>query len=375
MNAVALFGISTAGLFGLGQSRGALPRATALDSAEPAARSNPYVHVLNARANILNTLSSGFQIAQGALAAATSGANSIRNLLRSLQLLTEQAAAAPLPMAQIGGAVPLTSGTRISNLFGDATHLAWGDRVTVSDGSTTATYVAGLSDTVQTFLDAVNGSTGLQITASLDANGLIQLSGGGGISITVNATYGGPGTIDGVLGFGVGTTVPPIETTRRRLAEEFDRVRAQIDQAAFAASFKGLNLLTGGMFELRTSEAAKLSIAGVKFTAADLGLAASIDAFQSDTQVSSARADVEAALTTVANRMAVLESTQKVVDARDTFNKLLASTLLQSVDDTLGDRDETAAVGLAQHGRRQLAGEKRALAHGPAGQQVRQFYA
>lgn len=371
MNAVGLFGASPAGLFGLNQAY-KRPVQAGPPATEPT--THPYAYAANARASILNTLASGFQVAQGALAAASAGAATIQNLLNSLQLVAKQALQTPLPTARITGETTVSTGTRISKLFGDATHLAWRDTVSVSDGTVTATYTAGLNDSVQTFLDTVNGTAGLKVSASVDANGHVQLQGSAGISIGVTASYNGSGTIESVLGFGPGTTAPPQDVTRRGLAEQFDDLRGQIDQAAFAAGHKGANLLTGGSLRLKSSESGMLTIPGAKLTADGLGLATSINRFQTNADVNAALKNVTDALATLQGQSAVLTSSQKVVDTRDTFNKALAATLQQGAGLDGRERSDADALALASRGRWQLAADRTySVAYGASREQARQL--
>ena len=68
----------------------------------------------------------------------------------------------------------LTTSSQIASAGGSATRFRAGDVVTVSDGTTTATYTAVNGDTVQTFLDTINNTANLKIDASLNSNGDIE---------------------------------------------------------------------------------------------------------------------------------------------------------------------------------------------------------
>jgi hypothetical protein len=371
MNAISLFGASPAGLFGLGQ---AYTRPLQADPRVIERAANPYAYALNARAGILNTLASGFQVAQGALSAANAGATTIHNLLNSLQLVAKQALEAPRGTAEVTGAVTLGTTTRIANLAGSATRFADGDVITVSDGTTTATYTAVQGDRAQQFMDAINGTSGLQVSASINNNGYLVLAATGKASITVAASLNGVGTLEGILGVSAGTTLSEVGSTRRSLAEQFDDLRGQIDQAAFAASHKGTNLLTGGSLRLKSSEGGALTLAGTKLTADGLGLAASNNQFQSDADVNAALKTITDALAILQGQSAVLTSSQKVVDTRDTFNKALAATLQQAAGLDGRERSEADALALASRSRKQLAGDRSySVAYAASAAQARQL--
>ena len=98
----------------------------------------------------------------------------------------------------------------IASTAGSGSLLKAGDTVTVGDGTTTANYTAANGDTIQTLLDTVNNTGGLEITAALSASGQLRLTATSAANITIGATLTGGvghGTLYGILGLDVGTAV------------------------------------------------------------------------------------------------------------------------------------------------------------------------
>jgi hypothetical protein len=77
--------------------------------------------------------------------------------------------------------------------------------VTVSDGTTTATYTAANGDTIQTLLNAVNNAANLKVTASLNSSGQLKFSATSNNNVTIGGSTSGTGTIAGVLSLATGT--------------------------------------------------------------------------------------------------------------------------------------------------------------------------
>src|SRR5690242_13919653 len=82
------------------------------------------------------------------------GITTIRSLIASAQSVANQALQSASTLVTITGTngTALTTGTTIATTAGSSTTFKAGDVVTVSDGTTTATYTAANNDTVQTFL-------------------------------------------------------------------------------------------------------------------------------------------------------------------------------------------------------------------------------
>ena len=264
----------------------------------------------------------------------------------------------------------LSTSSTIASTAGSATKFKAGDTVTVSDGTTTATYTAANNDTVQTLLTAINGTSGLKVVASLNASGQIQLTATSNVTITVGGVVNGAGggSLSGIVGLTAGATAPGANSTlRQSLAAQFDFLRAQIDQAAGDASFNGTNLLGGGSLSVRLNETgtSSLTVTGGSLTSTGLGLSDSSNSWQLDSDINSALTKVNAAIATVSATSASLELSGTILQTRLDFNKTMVDTLNGGASDlTADDSNADAALLLALQTRQQLATTTLSIANG-----------
>lgn len=326
---------------------------------------------LTGRATAINALMSGITNAQSALTSANKGISSIQSLLGSAQSLANQALAASQSLVTVTGtnSTALTTSSVIATAGGSSTRLKAGDTITVNDGTTTATYTAANNDTVQTFLSAVNNTSGLKITASLNSSGQIQLAATSNVNVVIGGTINGAGggTLTGITGLAAGTTSYVTNTLRSNLATQFDALRSQIDAAAQDAGFNGVNFLTGSssIVAFNESGSSKLTIAGSQVTSTALGLSASTNSFQLDTDINAALTNITKALTSLQSSSAVLGSMSTVLTARSDFNKGLIDVLNLGADSlTAADTNADSAELLAIQSRQQVAASSFSLTRG-----------
>jgi flagellin-like hook-associated protein FlgL len=326
---------------------------------------------LSSRASSISSLSAGIEAAQGTVNAAANGIKTIQSLLTTAQTIAYQALQSAGTVAPIvTGTLTLTTGTVIASTSGSSSKFKAGDTVTVSDGTTTATYTAANNDTVQTVLNAINGTSGLKVVASLNASGQIQLTATSNVTITVGGTVAGAGggSLSGILGLTAGATAPGANSAlRQSLAAQYDSLRAQIDQAAGDASFNGTNLLGGGSMNVRLNETgtSSLTVTGGSLSSAGLGLSASSNSWQLDSDINSALTKINAAIATVAATSASLGSSGTILQTRLDFNKSMADTLNGGASDlTANDSNADSALLLALQTRQQLATTTLSIANG-----------
>src|SRR6476469_1251234 len=103
---------------------------------------------LSARADSISALTDGLKTAQQTVSAATNGIKSIQSLLTTAQTIAYQAlqsagTVAPTVTGTLSG---LTTASKIATAGGNGTTFKAGDTVTVSDGTTPATYTAVAND-------------------------------------------------------------------------------------------------------------------------------------------------------------------------------------------------------------------------------------
>ena len=305
---------------------------------------------LNNRASDLNALLDSISNATQTLQAANNGLTSLTKLVQSAQAIAQQALQSASTTAKITGSVAgLTASTDISAITATKT-------ITVSDGTTTATYTAAASDTVQDFLDDINTGSGGAFTASLDSAGHVKIEGTGASTITVGGTGSTADLAD--LGLTAGATTGTANAGRTSLANQFDDIRSQISQLAADSGYNGVNLLNGDSLQVVFNETgtSTQSITGVKFDAAGLGIAASSNDFQTDTDVNAALSDLTSALGTLRSQSVAFGSSLSVVQTRQDFTKSMVNTLQTGADNlVLADTNLEGANMLALQTRQSLS--------------------
>jgi flagellin-like hook-associated protein FlgL len=315
---------------------------------------------LSARAASLNQLADGITDVKKTVEAANNGAQAIKALLTTAQSLANSALQSANTLVKVTGtnSTPFTTGSVIATTGGSTTRLMAGDVVTVSDGTTTATYTAANNDTVQTFLNAVNNTANLKVTASLNASGQITLTATSTNNVIIGATLGGVGTLNGVTGLTAGTTTFAANAVRTSYAAQFDAIRTQINAAATDASYNGLNLLAGGSKTVTLNEtgSSTITLSGVTITSTSLGVAASTNSFQIDSDITTALTNITNALTTLQAQTATFGNSQTIVETRMAFNKSMAQTLQAGADALVAsDANQEGAMLAAMQTRQQLA--------------------
>jgi flagellin len=317
---------------------------------------------LTSRATQLDSLTSDMEAAQSTVSAASAGIEAIQSLLTSARSLANQALLSTVSTATVAGnySGTLTTGSQIASTSGSSTRFRAGDVVTVSDGTTTATYTAVNGDTVQTFLDAINNTANLKIDASLNANGDIDFVSTEAVNITIGATINGAGgaTLSSVIGHTAGTTTYTANATRTSLAAQFNSLRTQIDQAAQDAGFNGINLLAGSSLTVTFNETAssQMTVAGSTITSANLSLSASANNWQNDSNVNAALDAISSAIDSLEATTATFSSMAAVISARSEFNSAMIDTLNTGADLlTANDSNEDSAMLLALQTRQQIA--------------------
>ncbi len=315
---------------------------------------------LSARAASLNQVADGVSDVKKTVEAASNGVQALKALLTSAQSVANSALQSANTLVKITGtnSTALTTASVIGSTAGSSTTLKAGDTVTVNDGTTTGTYTAANNDTVQTMLNAINGTSGLKAVASLNSSGQITITATGTNNITIGSTLGGVGTLNGVTGLTAGTTTFTANAVRTSYAAQFDSIRTQIDQAASDASYNGVNLLAGGSKTVTLNEtgSSTITLSGVTITSTSLGVAASTNNFQIDSDITTAIANISSALTTLQAQTATFGNSQAIIETRMAFNKSMADTLQAGADALVAsDSNADGAMLMALQTRQQLA--------------------
>jgi flagellin-like hook-associated protein FlgL len=319
---------------------------------------------LSSRANAINGLMSDITNTQGSIAAANNGITAIRALLTTAQTIASQAKQFPeAPVVVVTGShsTGFSAASTIASTAGSGSLLKAGDTVTVGDGTTTATYTAANGDTIQALLDTVNNTGGLNVTATLNGSGQLKFTATSAANITIGGSVTGGvghGTLYGILGLDPGTAVNTANIARANLATQFDDVLARINEVAADAGFNGVNFLTGSSSTINFNEAgtSSLVISGSPATSSALGVAASTNYFEFNTDVDTAVNNIIGALNSLKSIATTIGSVSTIMQTRMDFNKSMINTLGAGAEAlTISDVNEDSAKLLALQTRRQMA--------------------
>jgi flagellin len=149
---------------------------------------------------------------------------------------------------------------------------------------------------------------------------------------------------------------------------QYNNVLQQINTTASDSSFNGVNLLNGDTLSLTFDEtgASKLSITGVTFNDAGLGLStlqAGTD-FLDNNSANTVLSQLQSASTTLQSEASALGSNLSVVQIRQDFNKNLINVLQTGASNlTLADPNQEAADSQALSTRQSIAVSALALAN------------
>jgi hypothetical protein len=244
----------------------------------------------------------------------------ITQLIDAARTTADQALHAASTVAKVGGTVPgLTGAVDIA--------LDHGDTITVSDGHATATYIHAGGNKVADFLASVNDANGLNVEASLDADGWLRLEATGVSSITVGGSADAEELAS--IGLAAGTTSGSVNERRQDLARAFDAIRAEID---------AVQLESNGSFVTAES-------LGIRRTASGDG-----GNFQSTGEITAALADLERAEATLKEKFPASQSSGDANVTRPVLELLTGD----ANDLAHADTGEDDANALAQQLREQV---------------------
>jgi len=313
---------------------------------------------LGDRANDLSSLLDSISNATQTLQAANNGLTSLTKLVQSAQAIAQQAQTSAGTTATVHGTVAGLT-TSSATTFDSTT-----DTITVSDGTTTATFTAALSSTAGALITAINNTASLKVKASLTDDGRVQLQATDASTVTVGGLASAGEKAQ--LGLVDGATTGALNATRTSLATQFDSIRTQIDQLAGDSGYNGVNLLGGDNLKVVFNEkgTSSQSISGVKFDSAGLGIAASTNKFQTDSDINTAFTNLTAALGSLRSQAAAFGSSLSVVQTRQDFTKAMVNTLQTGSDNlVLADSNQEGANMLALQTRQSLSTTALSLAN------------
>ena len=304
---------------------------------------------LGNRASDLSSLLDSIGNATQTIQAANNGLTSLTKLVQSAQAIGQQALQSAASTAEVVGSVSGLTAATVHAFTATKT-------LTVNDGTTTATYTAAAGDTVQDVIDAINNTASIKIHASLTDAGELSLVNVEGGNIVIAGTGSAADLL--TLGLVAGTTTGAVNDDRADLASQFDDLRTQIDQLAADSGYNGVNLLNGDDLTVKFNETgtSKLSISGVTFDSAGLGISATGNDFQSDYEVNASLDELSDALSSLRSQAAAFGSSLSVVQTRQDFTKAMINTLQTGADNlVLADSNLEGANMLALQTRQSLS--------------------
>jgi flagellin len=245
-------------------------------------------------------------------------------------------------------------------------------------GTTTATNITfGTGDgQVSTLNDLNTQLAANDLQASIDSTGVLTITTtNNAASSTVGAitTTSNGGVLAGPFANDAAGGQPPVadpnsQATRASLVAQYNQVIQNITTTANDSSFNGINLLNGDTLNLTFDEtgASKLSVTGVTFNAAGLGLSSLTQGtdFLDNNSANSVLTTLTQASTTLRTEASALGSNLSVVQIRQDFNKNLINVLQTGASNlTLADTNEEAADSQALSTRQSIAVSALALAN------------
>ncbi len=154
-------------------------------------------------------------------------------------------------------------------------------------GSVTTNVTIANGDTVQKVMDALNAD-GTGIRAEIGSDNKLKISALNGESLevlTLRRMRARPSSASprARLPAPPPRRTPPAES----LAKQFDDLRTQIDQLSKDSGFNGVNLIAGDSLKVQFNEAntSSLTIKGVSYNSSGLGIPASTNSWQADSDI------------------------------------------------------------------------------------------
>jgi flagellin len=263
--------------------------------------------------------------------AATDGLTGLTSLLQQALSTVQQAQSSNWTTA-----ASVTSGTALAT--GTTANVALvAGTLAIDVGSSTYNVTIAASASINQIEADINGTTGLGSTGSVTATD----DGAGHLVLTSNNapigfTVAGSATS---LELGLSTTSTTnnvaigSSSTRTTLQGNFNTLLTQVNQLASDSGYNGVNLLSGDSLtiDFNPTGTSALTITGVTFNSAGLGLSAAsgsgATSFQSDSTLSSLVANINTALSTVQSQAETFGTNASTITTRQSFETALINTL------------------------------------------------
>jgi flagellin len=236
--------------------------------------------------------------------------------------------------------------------------------------ATNFTFGTGVGQ-VQSLNDLNNQLAANNLQATLAANGTLTITTSNDAASSTIGAITGTAAAGGQLFNGLTISAPVADAsataTRNNLVNQYNNILNQIDTTSQDASFNGVNLLSGDTLKLTFNETGKstLSISGVNFNAAGLGLASlAAGDFKDNESVATVVGGLNTASGILRSQASAFGSNLSIVQIRQDFSKNLINVLQTGSSNlTLADTNEEAANSQALSTRQSIAVSALALAN------------
>ncbi|HEX3502041.1 MAG TPA: flagellin [Xanthobacteraceae bacterium] len=245
-----------------------------------------------------------------------------------------------------------------------ATTLAAGSLV-IDVGSSTYTVSISASSSLAAIEADINSTTGLGangiVSATDDGSGHLVLASNEppiGFTVAANSYSAGLGVTTNATtnNVAIGSS-----STRNTLQGNFNGLLTQINQLASDSGYNGINLLAGDSLtiDFNPTGTSSLTITGVTFNSAGLGLSAvtgsGSTSFQSDSQLASVIASINAAIATVQTQTETFGTNASTINTRQHFETALINTLQTGATNlVVADQNQESANLLTEQTQQQL---------------------
>ena len=321
--------------------------------------------------------------------------DTVGNLLTKIDVLSGNTGVGATPSTVTGGHVTLHTGTASDLTISSSNTAAFAalgfnapvsqargtgpsqlNGLTLSVASTgggiasNLTFGSGVGQ-VKSLNDLNNVLAANNLQATLASNGTLTITTSNDAASSTIGAITGTAAASGNLFNGLVASAPVVDTnatsTRNNLVAQYNNILNQITTTAQDASFNGVNLLSGDTLKLTFNETGKstLSITGVNFNAAGLGLATlNTGDFKDNALVNKVVAGLATASNTLRSQASAFGSNLSIVQIRQDFSKNLINVLQTGSSNlTLADTNEEAANSQALSTRQSIAVSALALAN------------
>ena len=348
---------------------------------------------LTDRAGSLTSLLAGMSTGIQTIKAASTGLDTISDYVKSMQAVVQQAqSSAAVNLPKISGSQALGSLAQATTAGKSQRDYALGmtlkapvapatagpngnvglattvNTMQISAGNASYSYTISATDTVADLVSQINKS-GLA-TASVDAQGLMQVVGEGSDPLTISLGGAATAPATGFTAnaqattrmFGARATAVVgglTSAARTALIDQFNTLRGQIDSTAKGSGFSGVNLLNGDKTsvifnELTGPEQANLTVQGTLTNSTNLGIGLMQDlatsaggsnfGIQNNADLTKASDALSNALDTLKAQSNVLSLNMSIIMTRQDFTKSMTNILNTGASNlTAADMNEEAA--------------------------------